>query len=94
MELTVYACKGGFYVAKLTDANHSERRLRSTCLRHGISYKANMKFYSLNHIRDLFAPLAPTRVWLRPECDPHNSLATEAFCRTKQLNWYSHARSA
>ncbi|WP_053982099.1 DUF6482 family protein [Marinagarivorans algicola] len=64
MNLVIQACEGGFYIAKLTDEAHSERWLRALCHRHGLTYKANMRFHSLAHIREYFAALIPVNVWL------------------------------
>ena len=68
MNLIIRACEGGFYITKLIDGNLSGRSLRSLCRQHGLVYKANMRFHSLGHIRDYFAPLAPANVWLEHNC--------------------------
>ena len=64
MNLVIQVCEGGFYIVKLTDEAHSERWLRAVCQQHGLMYKANMRFHSLAHVREHFAPLIPENVWL------------------------------
>lgn len=90
MNLVIEACEGGFYIAKLSDEAHSERWLRVVCNQHGLVYKANMRFNSLGHIRDYFAPLAPSSVWLQHNCayDEMIGLPSGEAPFRQPLHWY------
>ena len=90
MQLAIHALEGGFYVAKLTDEQHSEKWLRLTCSKHGLAYKANMRFHNLAHIREYFAPLAPEEVSLvhNTAYDEMIGSACSAGNYSQPLHWY------
>ncbi len=91
MELAIEACEGGFYIAKLSESDRSEKWLRSICQKHGLMYKANMRFYSLSHIREYFEPLLPTDVWLEHNhaYDEMIGLPSAGSIHRQPLHWYS-----
>lgn len=91
MELIIEACEGGLYIAKLTEDNHSHRWLRTLCQRHGLAFKANMRFHNLSHIRDYFSSLAPEKVWLihNNAYDQMIGLPSASIIDRQSLHWYS-----
>lgn len=91
MELAIEACEGGFYIARLSQPGHNEKWLRSTCQQHGLMYKANMRFYSLSHIREYFEPLLPSRVWLEHNhaFDEMIGLPSTGATHKQPLYWYT-----
>ena len=90
MELIIEACEGGFFIARLTQHDHSERWLRLVCQRQGLTYRHNMRFRSLDHIRDYFAPLTPESVWLvyNHAYDEMIGLPSVIRASRQPLHWY------
>ncbi|HEY7773185.1 MAG TPA: DUF6482 family protein [Marinagarivorans sp.] len=91
MELIIEACEGGFFIAKLTQHDHNEQWLRLMCRRQGLTYRDNMRFHSLDHIRDYFAPLTPQSVWLvyNHAYDEMIGMPSSATVSRQPLYWYA-----
>lgn len=96
MELVIQVVEGGVYIARLNQPEHSERWLRVMCQRRGLSYKANMRFHSLAHVREYFEPLQPDSVWLEHHSAYDEMIgmhSSERVCR-QPLYWYCQDKTS
>ena len=92
MQLEIHALEGGIYLAKLSDGDHGEKWLRSVCKKHGVIYKANMRFHNLSHVKEFFEPLAPEDVSLIHNCAYDEMIGSPEIGGTysQSLYWYKN----
>lgn len=89
MELTILACEGGFYLARLSSATDTAD-IEQACAKKGMRYQANERFSSLGRIKAHFATIAPNKVWLvhNKAYDEMIGLPSSEAPHRQPLPWY------